>query len=50
MKIKNRKLIKVADSHGFVIPIQYTKERMEEGLELGKNYDLEVEEVSSDAE
>lgn len=46
MKVKGLKFIELVNSQGFLIPVQYTKQRMEAGLEAGKFYDLDIQEVS----
>ena len=45
MRINGLKLLKIAQSKGFIIPIQYTKERVEGGLEEGKRYSLDISEA-----
>jgi len=42
MKIKKLRFIEMVGSQGFLIPVQHTKERSEPGLEVGREYDLEI--------
>lgn len=44
MKIRRRRFLEMNNSQGFLIPIDYTKQRLEGGLEAGKIYDLEITE------
>lgn len=48
VEIKNRKCIKFANSIGFVIPIQYNSENMQDGIKLGSYYNISLTPVESD--
>ena len=42
MKVKGLKLLEMSGSRGFLIPVHYTKDRLEEGLVSGRDYDLDI--------
>ena len=42
MKIKGLRLIKIGQTRGFLIPVQYMNERMDGGLKIDDVYDILV--------
>jgi hypothetical protein len=48
MRIKGLKCIKLVNSRGFLIPVEYTEDRMDDGLQIGRIYDLEIIEVKEE--
>lgn len=48
MKIKNIKLISFGSGQGFYIPKTLLKGRIEDGLEIGNTYDIEISETKEE--
>lgn len=49
MKLKNLTLRRIAGSQGFFIPVAHMVKNFEDGLEVGKVYDLEITPVLEEA-
>lgn len=45
MKIKGIVFRELVGSQGFLVPVQYTNERLTNGLEVGKAYNIEITEA-----